>query len=241
MIITTYICTVRFCWEKSNWSKYLVKESSKEKKQMQAKWQHMRTPPHMLACMHTRMHTRTHARTHARTHTRTHTHMHACMHTHTHLERGYLKKSIWILLLIININNTYSCNLKILVHQRPVLDPPGIKKGTVVASIVHQPYLMQGPFSERVPPQCIPCACLQCQQCHTSCYQVDKHQLFLIIAQELCESPGGCPGLPIPVGRFSEAGLLKWMPFIIFCARSRERSQCHFRPNFWVGVASCCV
>ena len=27
------------------------------------------------------------------------------------------------------------------------------------------------------------------------------------------------------IGRFSEAGLLEWMRFVIFCARSRERSQ----------------
>ena len=43
------------------------------------------------------------------------------------------------------------------------------------------------------------------------------------------------------IGRFSEAGLRKWMPFVIFCARSRERSQCHFWANFWVGIASRCV
>ena len=28
-----------------------------------------------------------------------------------------------------------------------------------------------------------------------------------------------------PIGRFSEAGLLEWMRFVIFRARSRERSQ----------------
>ena len=28
------------------------------------------------------------------------------------------------------------------------------------------------------------------------------------------------------------------MPFVIVCARSRERSQRHFRADFWVGVAS---
>ena len=39
------------------------------------------------------------------------------------------------------------------------------------------------------------------------------------------------------IGRFSEAGLHEWMPFVIFRARSRERSQRHFRPDFWVGVA----
>ena len=43
------------------------------------------------------------------------------------------------------------------------------------------------------------------------------------------------------IGRFSEAGLHEWMPFVIFCTRSCERLQCHFRANFWVGVASCCV
>ena len=43
------------------------------------------------------------------------------------------------------------------------------------------------------------------------------------------------------IGRFSEAGLHKWMPFIIFHARSRERSQCHFRADLWVGAASRCV
>ena len=43
------------------------------------------------------------------------------------------------------------------------------------------------------------------------------------------------------IGRFSEAGLHEWMPFVIFRARSRERSQRHFRADFWVGVASRCV
>ena len=45
----------------------------------------------------------------------------------------------------------------------------------------------------------------------------------------------------LSIGWFSEAGLLKWMPFVIFRARSRKRSQRHFRANFWVGVASRCV
>ena len=40
------------------------------------------------------------------------------------------------------------------------------------------------------------------------------------------------------IGQFSEAGLLEWMPFVIFRARSCERSQCHFWANFLVGVAS---
>ena len=43
------------------------------------------------------------------------------------------------------------------------------------------------------------------------------------------------------IGRFSEAGLHKWMPFVTFRARSRDRSQRHFRADFWVGVASRCV
>ena len=43
------------------------------------------------------------------------------------------------------------------------------------------------------------------------------------------------------IGQFNEAGLHEWMPFIIFHARSHERSWCHFQTNFWVGVASCCV
>ena len=43
------------------------------------------------------------------------------------------------------------------------------------------------------------------------------------------------------VGLFNEAGLHEWMSFVIFRARSCERSQCHFRTDFWVGVASCCV
>ena len=30
------------------------------------------------------------------------------------------------------------------------------------------------------------------------------------------------------IGRFSEAGLHEWMPFVIFCARSRKRWQRHF-------------
>ena len=33
----------------------------------------------------------------------------------------------------------------------------------------------------------------------------------------------------------------EWMPFVIFCARSRERLQHHFRANFWVGIPSHCV
>ena len=45
----------------------------------------------------------------------------------------------------------------------------------------------------------------------------------------------------LPIGRFSEAGLHEWMPFVIFRARSRERSQRRFRANFWAGVASRCV
>ena len=34
------------------------------------------------------------------------------------------------------------------------------------------------------------------------------------------------------IGRFSEAGLHELMPFVIFRARSRERSQRHFRADF---------
>ena len=45
----------------------------------------------------------------------------------------------------------------------------------------------------------------------------------------------------IQYGRFSEAGLHEWMPFVIIRARSRERSQRHFRADFWVGIASRCV
>ena len=42
-------------------------------------------------------------------------------------------------------------------------------------------------------------------------------------------------------GRFSEAGLHEWMPFVIFRARSHERSQHHFRADFCVGVAARCL
>ena len=42
-------------------------------------------------------------------------------------------------------------------------------------------------------------------------------------------------------GRFSEAGLHEWMPFVIFRARSHERSQHHFRAVFGVSVVSRCV
>ena len=42
----------------------------------------------------------------------------------------------------------------------------------------------------------------------------------------------------ISIGWFSEAGLHKWMPFVIFHARCRKRSQHHFQADFWVGVAS---
>ena len=42
-------------------------------------------------------------------------------------------------------------------------------------------------------------------------------------------------------GRFNEAGLHDWMPFVIFHTRCRESSQRHFRADFWVGVASYCV
>ena len=45
----------------------------------------------------------------------------------------------------------------------------------------------------------------------------------------------------LSIGRFSEAGLHKWMPFVIFRARSHKRSQRHFRADFWVGIASCRV
>ena len=43
------------------------------------------------------------------------------------------------------------------------------------------------------------------------------------------------------IGRFGEAGLHEYMPFVIFRAKSRERSQRHFRTDFCVGVASRCV
>ena len=43
------------------------------------------------------------------------------------------------------------------------------------------------------------------------------------------------------VGRFSEAGLHEWMPFVIFRARSCKRSQHRFHADFWVGIVSCCV
>ena len=42
-------------------------------------------------------------------------------------------------------------------------------------------------------------------------------------------------------GRFSEAGLLEWMRFVIFRERSREEVAAHFRADFWVGVASRCA
>ena len=43
------------------------------------------------------------------------------------------------------------------------------------------------------------------------------------------------------IGRFNEAALHEWMPFVIFRTRSRERLQRHFRADFWVGVVSRCV
>ena len=43
----------------------------------------------------------------------------------------------------------------------------------------------------------------------------------------------------IIIGRFSEAGLLVWISFVIFRARNRERSQRHFRTDFWVGIMLC--
>ena len=43
------------------------------------------------------------------------------------------------------------------------------------------------------------------------------------------------------IGRFSEAGLHEWMPFVIFRVRSCKMLQYHFWADFWVGVASCCV
>ena len=43
------------------------------------------------------------------------------------------------------------------------------------------------------------------------------------------------------IGWFSEAGLHEWMPFVIFHAKSCDRSQHPLRANFWVGIASCCV
>ena len=36
--------------------------------------------------------------------------------------------------------------------------------------------------------------------------------------------------IDVPIGRFSEAGLLEWMRFVIFRARSREMSQRTSRP-----------
>ena len=36
----------------------------------------------------------------------------------------------------------------------------------------------------------------------------------------------------LAIGRFSEDGLHKYMPFVIFRARSHERSQCHFQADF---------
>ena len=46
----------------------------------------------------------------------------------------------------------------------------------------------------------------------------------------------------VPIGRFSEAGLLEWMRFVIFHARSRDwEVAAHFRADFWVGVASHCA
>ena len=42
------------------------------------------------------------------------------------------------------------------------------------------------------------------------------------------------------IGWFSEAGLHEWMPFVTFRTRSCEKSQHHFRADFWVGVASRC-
>ena len=35
-----------------------------------------------------------------------------------------------------------------------------------------------------------------------------------------------------------EAGFHERMPCVVFRKRSRERSQRHFRVDFWVGVAS---
>ena len=46
------------------------------------------------------------------------------------------------------------------------------------------------------------------------------------------------PTLNFTIGRFNGVGLHKWMPFVIFCAGSCERSQCHFWADFWVGVVS---
>ena len=43
------------------------------------------------------------------------------------------------------------------------------------------------------------------------------------------------------IGRFSEAGLLEWMRFVIFRERSLREVTAHFRADFWVGVASRCV
>ena len=43
------------------------------------------------------------------------------------------------------------------------------------------------------------------------------------------------------IGRFSEAGLLEWMRFVIFSRKKSREVAAHFRADFWVGVASHCV
>ena len=54
-------------------------------------------------------------------------------------------------------------------------------------------------------------------------------------------TPQYCRPQATSIGWFSEAGLYKWMPFVIFHARSHERSLHHFRADFRVGVTSCCI
>ena len=64
---------------------------------------------------------------------------------------------------------------------------------------------------------------------------------FLFLAdQKIVSSRGKCI-LGLPIGQFGEAGLLEWMPFVIFHTRSHERSQHHFQADFWVDIALCCV
>ena len=82
--------------------------------------------------------------------------------------------------------------------------------------------------------------CLNRQQTWMACFMASSCR-FRSSARCLSKFSWNKPAKLSAIGRFSEAGLHQWMPFVIFCARSRERLQHDFRADFWVGIASCCV
>ena len=62
-------------------------------------------------------------------------------------------------------------------------------------------------------------------QCHFlwNSYRYNHTSLLLYLSK--LHNPQSVAFSPKAIGRFSEAGLHEWMPFVIFCERSHERSQ----------------